>query len=357
MAAPGDGPLVPPVPPVPLFIGNVTGAVDLVPTFSGSDTSVSIADFIDYIESAAGIASWNDAQQLGVARIKLTGQAKAYVKSHPEIKALQVWEEFKGALIRKYQPSQPGVYADYHFRSSMQEPDETIDDFATRLRERGEATVVPPRTPEEKVYSDLVLDKDLLNYFLNGIRHSLKPFVFTHKPTTFAAAVLIAKDEEHNAKMLSKNRRGLYAVGSLGEKPAPYDHDKYSPPSYQPRQQVHFGYPTDAHSSRQAMQEHHGGQGRPSDANATRGRGYSGGPRVQQPARMDAQPGRVVECYNCGAFGHRRADCTRPYRPICQGCGCRGHVLRDCRKTGNQAPNGTSSTPAPQAVDFRRARY
>lgn len=352
-------PPVPPPPPHHQFLGNVIGAVDLVPAFSGSDNSVSIVDFLDYIESAAGIAFWTEAQKLGVARIKLTGQAKAYVKSHPEIKALQVWDEFKDSLLRKYQPSQPGVYADYHFRSSMQEADECIDDFATRLRERGEATVVPPRTPEEKAYSDLVLDKDLLNYFLNGIRQSLKPLVFTHKPATFAAAVQIAKDEEHNARMLAKSRRGLYAIGASTPNHVSFHRDDtmYPPPVYQQAQQAPFAYHTSGNPrfTRPAAPGRQEGQGRSSYANACRGRGYSGGPPV--PVRMNSQYGRDVECFNCGAFGHLGAACTRPYRPICTGCNRRGHVLRDCRTTGSQAPNGSHSTPVRQAVEFRHVQH
>jgi hypothetical protein len=381
--------------PAQLLVGNVMGALDLVPVFSGNESSIPVADFLEYVDSAGSIAAWSDEQRLGVARIKLLGKAKAYVKSHPEVKALASWEEFKSAMLDKFQPKQPGVFADFLFRTSVQSPDENVDDFATRLRERGEATQVKPSNATEKVYAKRSLDTALLNYFINGLRNSLKPFVLTHDPTSFEEAVKIAIREEKNADLLARSRKGVFSVTdptpaprsqtwhrnpqppratphmcpqhqvpntpqfSLCDQiqpqyyPAPYPQQVYQQMPIYPQAYPNLmnqGFQPPFIMNRQhAPRNFQNFQAPQSYASVvSRGRGNGGGP-VQ--GRNQGQP---MECSNCGGFGHLREICIRPFRPICKGCGRRGHGQNECRATARQNPNGQTSMTAPKVMENRR---
>jgi Retrotransposon gag protein len=391
-----------------IVIGNVTGSLALIPEFSGGQGSMPVTEFFDYIDRVGSISAWLPDQLLNVAIIKLVGKAKDYFNSHPEVKSLRTWDEFKASMITKFQPKIPGVYADYHFRTCVQGPDEGVDEYAARLRIKGEATLIPPQNEEQRRYAQLVLDQNLLNYFLNGIKHSLKPWVLTHDPTSFDQAVKLAKTEETNAMLLARSRKGLFSVADLPEAPP----SSIAPPQLNSQHQQHtaptipvqscqfsgFGcaqplpygvpqpisycpgyypqpYPSQVNYPQMPIAPQTYAQvlnpvAQPTYQARTPSAPRFPAPRYSNPVnnhegrnsyqssdnRRQPQndPQQVVECQNCGARGHTGAACSRPYRPVCQACGRRGHESPNCFKTNRQSPNGQRPTAGPGPMANRR---
>jgi hypothetical protein len=52
--------------------------VTLIPKWSGSDSSVTLEEFLNSVESAARIGRWADAVKMEIATLKLEGSAKMF---------------------------------------------------------------------------------------------------------------------------------------------------------------------------------------------------------------------------------------------------------------------------------------
>ena len=77
--------------------------VTLVPKWSGSDSSVTLEEFLCSIESAAEIGRSSDTDKREIAVLKLTDSAKLFYQECTDLQAEgTTWQSFKKAFRRRY---------------------------------------------------------------------------------------------------------------------------------------------------------------------------------------------------------------------------------------------------------------
>ena len=59
--------------------------ITLVPKWTGSDSVVTLEEFISIIESSARLGRWEEKDQVEIAVLKLAGSAKNFYKRCPEL--------------------------------------------------------------------------------------------------------------------------------------------------------------------------------------------------------------------------------------------------------------------------------
>ena len=78
--------------------------VTLVPKWSGSDSSVTLEEFLFSNESAAQIGHWSDPDKREIAVLKLTDSAKLFYQECTELHAESTtWQSFKNEFRRRYE--------------------------------------------------------------------------------------------------------------------------------------------------------------------------------------------------------------------------------------------------------------
>ena len=61
--------------------------ITLVPKWTGSDSVVTLEEFISNIESSARLGRWEKQDQVDIALLKVAGSAKTFYKGCPELQA------------------------------------------------------------------------------------------------------------------------------------------------------------------------------------------------------------------------------------------------------------------------------
>jgi hypothetical protein len=70
--------------------------VSLVPKWSGTDTSISLDEFINSIKASARVGNWDDTDKIQVAVLKLTDSARQFYNGCLELHKVDVmWAKFK----------------------------------------------------------------------------------------------------------------------------------------------------------------------------------------------------------------------------------------------------------------------
>jgi hypothetical protein len=144
--------------------------VTLVPKWSGSDSIVTLKEFLSSIESAARIGRWQDVDKREIAALKLIDSEKLFYQGCAELhKEDATWQIFKNAFRRRYE----GVHTDqYHFtkqQTAKQGKKGTPQEFADRCR--GLAKNIACKTDEtqaQRVHQELI-DRMLLASFISSL--------------------------------------------------------------------------------------------------------------------------------------------------------------------------------------------
>jgi hypothetical protein len=115
--------------------------ITLVPKWTGSDSVVTLEEFISSIESSARLGRWEEKDEVEIAVLKLAGSAKTFYKGCPELHADGLtWQQLKTALNRY-----KDVHADqYHYmklQTVRQAKNEDPQAFADRCRELSQKIV------------------------------------------------------------------------------------------------------------------------------------------------------------------------------------------------------------------------
>jgi hypothetical protein len=86
--------------------------VSLVPKWSGTDTSISLDEFINSIEGSARVGNW-DIDKIQVAVLKLTDSARQFYNGCLELHTVDVtWAKFKSVFRYRFRD----IHTDqYHF--------------------------------------------------------------------------------------------------------------------------------------------------------------------------------------------------------------------------------------------------
>jgi len=109
--------------------------VTLVPTWSGSDSSVTLEEFLSSIESAAKIWHWSDPDKRKIAVLKLTDSAKLFYQGYTELHAEgTTWQSLKNAFRRRYEDVHTGQYHFTKLQTARQRKGQSPQEFADTCR-------------------------------------------------------------------------------------------------------------------------------------------------------------------------------------------------------------------------------
>ncbi|XP_035208777.1 uncharacterized protein LOC118183371 [Stegodyphus dumicola] len=174
---------------------SVLGADPLVsiPTFSGGEGSTQLSDFIDRVNLVAAHVGWTDSDKLTAIKVKLEGEAAAFIRSNPRLKNESNLVAVVDALKDRFSTLH-NLHA--HIRAliqAFQKPRETVRQFAARI-EALSCKTVPLDKIEDPTVKSQRLDL-LLSVFLEGLHLHLRRLLLPQNHKTYAAAKRHAEEE------------------------------------------------------------------------------------------------------------------------------------------------------------------
>jgi hypothetical protein len=279
----------------------------LVENFTGVGRP-SIEVFVKSVERAGALGDWDDAQKIGLAKLKMRGPAAEYLESDPTLDDIQVWNDFRTQLINRYKDRTTLANATNQFTACTQKPGELAADYATRLRLAGSKMLVPGANAAETAVRKQVLNEQMNAQFQRGLREGIRRFVQSRAPANLEEAIAIATQEEQNEY---PSRRQINSV--------------------QPGELL----PPEENTSRKAPNPSPSGSRNPF-CRACRVPGHWTNVCRTHPRA----------CYNCGRDGHMAQACRQNSR-TCYNCNQPGHTFRECRRTPNVGPAPRSNPSHP----------
>lgn len=307
------------------------GHLNLVPEFTGS-SGVSVQNFFDRLDEMSLMGNWTKSQQAIIARMKLKGDASAYVQANPALRK-STYENLKTSLIAWFRTDISVEKLNEEFSACVMRNTETIQQFATRLSIAGYRTQQDGEDEGEQAYAKKALERALLTQFLKGIGGNLKRFVMTHRPKTYEEAIELALHEE--AAEASMGCESAAIVGAVRREPQGKNYPN------QTREQQAPNFPN-FNSRSQPFQNL---TSRPQKFNNYPFHNQQRHPGNPLPQILPSN----VTCFCCGGRGHYANVCPskspgmsqQAARPviICTYCNKRGHLEPQC--WNKRGPNGT----------------
>jgi hypothetical protein len=310
-----------PPPPPPPTTPVLSNSAALVETFNGTSRP-SVEVFVKSIERAAALSNYSEVQQLGLAKLKMRGAALEYLESDTVLDIYVKWDDFKKALLERYQEKISVANATNMLANCMQKSGETVADYVTRLRVIG-VKILQPCTVAKKVLRVKMLDEQLCAQLLRGLKDDIRRFVLSREPADLKEAIRIARLEEQNAL----TTRRVIAVVSAGvasaEEAKPYPPVRNFPPNRD-------AMPSRTFTNRpfNPSREYN-----PNKSYAQAAGQVREVPQ-QQNWRTSEETGKF--CRSCKLRSHWTKHCPT-YPNNCWFCGFSGHLSRFCPKR-NQPP-------------------
>lgn len=167
-----------------------------------------VQDFIDEFEFIADMANWTEKQKNIMARSKLTGEAKLFLKSEPKLnKVTATWEFIKKELIKRFADQEDNEGENMEiFHSTYQKEGETVVEFKTRLRLAGLKTFKKGSNEDANKVLINNLRDHLRVRFVTGLLPNLKAKVLFANPQTFDEAVELALRAEMVENKINKSK-------------------------------------------------------------------------------------------------------------------------------------------------------
>jgi len=109
--------------------------VTFLPKWSGSDSSITLEEFLSSIESATKIGQWSEPDKREIAVLKLTDSEKLFYQGCTELHAEgTTWQSFKNAFRRRYEDVHTDQYHLTKLQTARQKKGESPQEFADRCR-------------------------------------------------------------------------------------------------------------------------------------------------------------------------------------------------------------------------------
>ena len=159
---------------VQVKINNFAEFLSMIPEFSGSE-DLSIEQFIEKLHEISSVADWTEQQILTAAKLKLSGEAGRFAKSHPLVKKCKNLEELKTQLKNRF--GKPGDNnCLLKFTQATQKINENTRSFLSKLSGLAHSCF-----PNDEVMREQML----YNQALKGLNSTSRRFIMNLCPKKF----------------------------------------------------------------------------------------------------------------------------------------------------------------------------
>lgn len=182
-----------------------------IPEFGGRKHE-NIKEFFSKIEQRAKIDQWTEKQTLSVLKYHLTGHAFNYLETEPKLNEPELsYAEFKQALLKKFGRRVIPGQGQINLSRCVQQPKETIDQYATRLKMTGndllkeDLGLVENNDPSGVAAMRRKHEKELIMQFQRGISQEVYKCVMMeiskNPKITFEEVVELAEQANNNLRL------------------------------------------------------------------------------------------------------------------------------------------------------------
>ena len=174
---------------------NIHSVATFIPNFDGT---FPVQDFIQEVEDAAEIGTWADNIKIKVAKSKLSGAIADLVRNRHEINHAKTFKEFSDKLTSALHEERPVSVRLQDLMTCVQQPEESVDAYATRIRQKAKGLTEWDATDETKQLKN----KTVSAAFVKGLKPSIRQHVLPSNPSDFEAAITLARSHELNASLM-----------------------------------------------------------------------------------------------------------------------------------------------------------
>jgi len=158
----------------------------LIPNFDGSTP---VQDFLDEITEMKNFANWSDLLTVKIAKSKFVGPMADILRNRYDISNAKTFQAFSALLISTLYTSHPVTSRLQALMDCSQQPGESVDAFAFRIRSKFLAIPEYDATMETQKLKDSIA----VLSFMKGLRPSLRQPVLVRHPANFEDAVIFAR--------------------------------------------------------------------------------------------------------------------------------------------------------------------
>jgi len=187
---------------------------NMIRSWSGENTEVSVNEFIREIEMVALSGKWTDADKALVCRVKVSGAAAAFISSHPRLQDMNTpFSHYSELLKERFQDLTTPEENLLALNSISQGRSERVKEFADRCRQLGERALNKKGDPSEQDWERAFMERLVLSAYIKGLRGEARKQLTYNPPANFEEAVrrstIIEADE---ARREGEVDQGVFAV-------------------------------------------------------------------------------------------------------------------------------------------------
>ena len=317
-------------PPVSHHTTHFMGAVALIPQFSGTDTGVSVKDFVRAVQAAGKLTNCNDNQLAEIAKLKFTTLANDFLEAHPDLENA-TWTQLSKELLTRFGDNEDPQEKRYALKDCVQKPSESVRDYLTRLRQLGHKTIKQTDDLTEKRIRTEIMEDELLSQFLRGLKLDLQHPTYSSRPKTLNQAADFAAREEKFHQANPANTKAIVCAIPSAPTPAPRVRDSRRSAYERDHRDTKRSLSNKFSSNRSPYRQPNSrSTERSSQNNSDRRRNYYD--------KSGSASGRETRCYNCNQPNHIARHCTLPTKD--------GRTPRNRSQTPYRNPDQDRRTPS-----------
>ena len=215
-----------------LTIGVKTKDLSLavsIKEWSGQASGRPVTEFLAQIEQCARLSNWSREDLVNIVRVKVTGEARAFINSRDHLAGEDArYEELKAALVDRFSEKLPARYHYNQLHEAAQGWDESPIQFLYRCRTMSHKTVRKSADPVEQRILREEAEARLLTSFVYGLRGEPGHELRIRNPETIEQALAMAtviynankmevRHKEHATFAVQRN--GRYSVDAQRNRP------------------------------------------------------------------------------------------------------------------------------------------
>ena len=179
----------------PVSAMNIHSVSTFIPTFDGS---FPVQDFIQEVREAAKLGTWTDNITLKVAKSKLHGPVADMVRNREDLNHAPTFEDFSTKLISALHTEKPVSVRLQDLMTCVQLPSESVDAYATRIRQKSKSLTEWDATEETKNLKN----RTVAATFIKGLNPSIRQLVIPANISDFETAISLARSHEINQSLM-----------------------------------------------------------------------------------------------------------------------------------------------------------